>query len=121
MIVALRAARSQPQPYGGDGVGPVDDLFEASLIQIDAGFDIGQVVAQESSGDTPLDAPARQQIACKLLDCELVERNVLVKSLNHPIAITPGPGAKKVSTVAVTFGVARQIEPETSPLFPIMG
>ncbi len=52
----------------------------------------------------------RQQVAGELLDGELVERQVLVEGLDHPVAVRPHL-AVVVEVDAVRVGVAGDVEP----------
>ena len=75
-----------------------------------AAFEIDHVVAVEAGGDLVIHGRVGQQIACKLLDRELVVRHVLVVGLDHPVAPRPHR-PQAVDVVAVGVGVAGKIEP----------
>jgi hypothetical protein len=74
MVVALGAAGGEAQPSGGDGVGPVDELLEAGLGAVDAGFAVDEYVAMEPGGHALLGGRVRQQVAGDLLDRRRVRR-----------------------------------------------
>ena len=56
-----------------------------------------------------------QQIAGKLFDRELVERQVPIERLDHPLAIGPDL-AEIIEVNAVRVGVAGDVEPVAAPV-----
>ena len=62
---------------------------------------------------------ARQHVAGDLLDRELVERQVAVERVDHPVAILPD-AAPVVFLVSVRVGVAREIQPRPRPPFAVV-
>ena len=87
---------------------------------IHAAFAIGQRVAVEAGGDTLFDGGVGQQVARELFDRELVKRHVAVERVDHPMAIAPCPGARRVLFKAVAVGVAREVKPVSSPFLAVM-
>ena len=89
MIVAARAAHRQAQPDGRRGFDAIDDVLDGVLFGDDAAFGVGAMIAIEAGGDVLLERGIGQQIAGQLLDRELIERQVAVVGLDHPIAPPP--------------------------------
>jgi len=52
---------------------------------------------------------------------ELVERHILVDSVNHPVAIQVGIRSRQILLVAVAVGVASKVEPVSPPSLAIVG
>ena len=120
MVVALGAAGGEAQPRGGDGVGPVDELLEAGLGAVDAGFAVDEYVAMEPGGHALLSGWVRQQVAGDLLDGEPVEGHVGVEGVDHPLAVAPGVGPGLIFLIAVRVGVAGEVEPLAGPFFAVV-
>src|SRR5690606_12192130 len=72
-------------------------------------------LAIEGRGDLLLRRGAGEQVACELLDRELIERQVFIEGANRPVAehVSVGPGA--IFFIAVTVGIASQVEPVPPP------
>src|SRR5258706_6074392 len=121
MIVALRTAYGESEPYGAYGVSTVHDLLEARLFAIDACFPIRECIAMEPGGDFLLSAGIGQHVARQLLDGELIERHVFVQRVDHPLSPTPRHRTDLVLLIAIAIGVSRQIEPRPRPLLTVMG
>ena len=110
VVVAARASERQPQPHGGRGIDAIDHVFHRVLLGNDAAFPVAAVIAVEAGGDLLVERGVGQHVAGDLLDGELVEGQVAVEGLDHPIAPAPH-AALAVGLVAVGVGVARRIEP----------
>ena len=67
-----------------------------------------------------IDAGVRQQIARELFDGELVEGQVAVERVHHPVAVFPDL-AGRVDGVAVGVGVTRDVEPRARPALTEVG
>ena len=97
MVVALAAADREAEPDGASCVHAIDDRLDAELLQVDAAFLIDHRVAVKSRGNELVRARLRQQITSKLLDRELIERQIAVESVDDPVAVLPdGPRASMV-------------------------
>jgi hypothetical protein len=118
--MALGAADREAEPDRSRGVDPVDDGPDPILLLIDASLAVGQGVAVEAGARPRTEVCARHQVAGKLLEGELVEREVAVQGVDHPVAIAPGVGKGRILLVAVAVGVARQVEPVPPPALAVM-
>ncbi len=110
VVVALSTPGRQPHPDGGGRADSVGDVFDAVLLRDDAGLFGDHVVAVEAGRDALLDRRVRQQVACELLDGELIEGHVRVEGVDDPISPAPHEPLV-VREVAVRVGVASLIEP----------
>src|SRR5204862_1673205 len=110
MVMTLRAADSQAKPDRTYRGSAVHHLLVAELLNLHAAFAVGQCVAMESGSDLLIDSRVWQQIACDLLDGELIERHVTTDGIDHPLAVTPGVWAHVIFFVAVAIGVASQVQ-----------
>ena len=93
MVVALRAAHGKAHPHGSQRSGAIQHLLIAELFGIGAALAIGERVAIEAGGHQRVEIAIRQQVAGELLDGELVEGEIAIERVDHPVAIAPGPRA----------------------------
>ena len=110
VIVAARAVHGQPQPDGRGGLDAVGAIFGEKFLRNNAAFLVDHVVAVKSRGDFLVKRGIGQEIAGKLFDGELVEREVAVESADDPVA--PGPHfAVPIDLIAIAVRKARRVEP----------
>ena len=121
VIVALGASGGESEPGGGDGVDAIDGAVEAVFGARDAGFAVVERHAVEAGGDALFEGRVGEQVAGDLFDGELIEGQVSVQGVDHPMAIAPGPGTRQVLLEAVGIGIAGQVEPGARPAFAIVG
>ncbi len=112
--MALGAADRRRHPDGERRVDAVHDGHVPELLVVGAPLAVGHRVPVEPRGDELLLRGIGQQVAGKLLDRELVERQVRVERPDHPVAILPDH-ARRIVGVAGRVGVARQVEPHPRP------
>ena len=119
VVVALGAADGAAEPHGGGRVHAIHERFVHRLVGIDTAFFVRHRVAVEAGRDFLILGPLLvaalwQHVAGDLLDRELVERQIAVERVDHPVAILPD-AAPVVLLVAVRVGVAGEIQPRTRP------
>ena len=119
MIVALRALDGRAEPHRAECVHAIEDLVHAVLLGVGAGLDVAGRAAVEASRDALLFGCARKQVACELLDGELIERHVRIQRADDPIAIRP-KFAQVIALKTMRVRIARDIEPRSRPLLPIL-
>ena len=119
VVVALRAGQRRAEPDGRGRVHAIDEDFVQRFLRIDAAFLVGHRIAVKPGGDFLVDGRIGQHVASDLLDRELVERQIAVERVNHPVAVFPD-AATIVLLVAVGVGVAREIEPRPRPAFAVV-
>ena len=73
----------------------------------------------KAGGDPLVERAVRQQVAGELLDGELVERQIAVERVDHPIAIGPHL-AVVVEVDAVRVAVARGVQPVAGAVFAVV-
>ena len=110
MIVAARASHGQAHEHVGGGIHAVGHILHLILFGNRAAFVVDDVVAIKSAGQFLLDGGVGDQVAGQLLDAEAVERHVAIEGVDHPLAPLPHT-ALGIDVVAVSVGIARQIEP----------
>ena len=110
VVVALRAARGEPEPDGRGGIDAVDIIAGLGLFLDGAALGRGEVVAVVAGRDELIDAWIGQQITGELLNRELIERHIAVVGRRDPVAVGPD-GADVVEMEAVGVGVAHGVEP----------
>src|SRR5262245_15777225 len=118
--MTLSASDSESEPYGADGVDLIYDFFITKLLDVDAAFAVGQRVAVEAGSDLLIHSRVREQIAGDLFNGELIEGQIAVERLDHPVAVTPRVRPHPVLFEAVAVGVTRQIEPVPRPLLAVL-
>ena len=89
VIVALGAFHRQSHPDHGSRFDTVDDVFNAKLLGDRPALVCRSVVAVESGREVVFDCFLGQQVAGKLLDRELVKRQIAVVGIDHPISPAP--------------------------------
>ena len=77
------------------------------------------VAAMEAGGDLLVERRIGQQVAGQLLDGELVERQIAVEGLDHPVAIGPDL-AVVVDVDAVRVAVAGRVQPVARAMLAVM-
>ena len=95
-------------------------MFEAELLDVHTPFPVGQGIALESGRNSLFGCGLRKKVPGDLLEAELVERHVLIEGIDDPLTITPGMRSYAIALVAVTVGVACQIQPVKGPSLPVM-
>jgi hypothetical protein len=60
-----------------------------------------------------------QHVACELLDGELIEREISIEGLNHPLPVLPHR-PQRIALVAVAVGISCQIQPMPCPALTIV-
>src|SRR5262249_40760159 len=104
---------------GPGGGHAVHNGIYAVLLEVDAAFVVAGSVAVEAGGDQLLRCRVGQHVARDLLDDELVERQVAVERLEHPVAILPNL-APAVDGVAIGIGATGEMEPVPAPALAVM-
>ena len=119
MIVAARAADGQAQERCAGGCHAVGHSLYAVLFEVDASFKIAGRISVKAGGHQLILGWIRQQIPGNLFNDELIERQVAIQRVNHPIAILPDL-ARSVDGVSVGVGVTGDIQPVASPSLAVM-
>ena len=119
VVVAGGATHGQAQPDRSRGIGAILGVDFRVFVLDDAGFVGGDIAAVKAGGDELVERGVGQQVSGQLLDAELVEADVAVECLNHPVAIRPD-FAVVVDMDAVGVGVARRIQPITGAVLAVM-
>ena len=118
--VALGALRGEAEHRLAHAVDTIEHLRHPELLRNDRALLVEHAVAEEAGGHDLILRRIRQQIACDLLDHELVVGQIAAEGVDHPVA--PGPHlARQVFLVAVGVGVAGEVEPVAGPLLAIAG
>ncbi len=110
VIVASGAADGEAQPYRAGRVHAVLGVDGLVFFRNNTGFVGRDIAALETGGDQLIERWGRQQVARKLFDGELIEGQVAVERLNHPVAIGPHL-AVVVDVDPVGVAVPRRIQP----------
>ena len=120
VLVAHRAADCHAQENRADRLGAVHGVPHPELFLDYAPFAGGDVAPQETGGNPLFPGGVGQQVACNLLDGELVERHVGVEGPNDPVPIRPD-GTIVIQVQPVGVAVSGRIEPVPGHVFPVMG
>src|SRR6185503_12865128 len=97
-------------PGGCRSSHTVLDGLGAIFLVVPATFVIGLRIAVKTGRNFLLECGIWQKISSELFDGELIERQVTVESIDHPLTIRPHR-AGKIHLVTVGIGITRQIEP----------
>ena len=83
-------------------------------------FAVGHVIAMEAGGQFLFWRRVFEEVTCKLLNRELVERKVAVEGSDHPV--TPRPiRTCRILLVSVGVRVTSGIQPPHRHAFTVMG
>ena len=110
MVVAARTQKTHAHPYLRGGSDAIDDVLGAVFLWNDAALDSDGVIAIEAGGHFLLQRGLWQQVPGKLLDGELIKRQIAVVGVDHPIAPRPHVTVGVV-LITVGVGVAGGVEP----------
>ena len=89
VVVASSTASGKAKPNGCRGFHPINGVTRVVLVIDRTTFAGSDIAAIKSGGDHLIQRGLRQEIARELFDGELIKWQVLVESLNDPIAIGP--------------------------------
>ena len=110
MIVAASTFRGEAEERGAEGVHAIHHVGHAIFLLHDAAFLILRVESVECRRQSLLLRWLGQEIPRDLPGDELIEGQILVERLDHPVAIRPH-GAEAIRLVAVRVGETREVEP----------
>ena len=116
--VTLSATGGQAHPDRAGGGDPVDRGVETEFQGIDSAFFVELGVSVKPSGGFLILRSVGQHVPGQLLDGELVVGHIVIESPDHPVAVGPDV-AGTIFLVAIAVGVAGEVEPLASPLFPV--
>ena len=118
VIVASRAAETQPQKHLARGVSDIrqNDLPLAAHIAL---VPLVNRVPQIRRGYENIRVPRIDFVPGDLLRQKLVVRFVAVKTLDHPVPIPPRSGTIRVLVVAIALCVPDQIQPMLRPALAV--
>ena len=123
VVVALRAGDGQPEERRAGGRQPVHDRLDAELLLVDAALLVDLRIAMKAGGDRGVrvlgDGVSGQHVPSDLFDDKLIERQVAVQRVDHPVAVQPDR-ARRVDAVAVRIRVTRHVQPPTRPAFTVV-
>ena len=117
--VALGAHQGQAEPGRSRGADAVGHGMKAELQRIDPALFVEHRVAVEAGGDPLIGRGVRQHVAGDLFDRELIERQVFVERVDHPVAERPHR-PRAVLLVAVGVRVPGQVEPAAGPALAVV-
>ncbi len=89
MVVTAGTANRQAQPGLPGGLHAVDDRLNPPLFGDDAPFTVDTMVSVKTCRNNLITRSFWQHVTGKLFNRELIEREVSIKRVDHPV--TPGP------------------------------
>ena len=119
VVVATGAAHRQAQPNSAGRFHAVRHVLHPPFLVNAAAFLIDSVVAIETRSEPLFERRIGKHIAGQLFDRELIERQVAVERLDHPVAPRPH-GPVIVPLVAMAVRVASRVEPGQRHAFAIV-
>src|SRR5439155_15878451 len=119
VVVALCAGEGDAEKYGGGRVDAIHDTLDTELLGIDAAFLVDLRIAMETTGDLLLEGRIWQQVAGQLFDGELIEGQVSIQRVQHPVPVFPDL-ARGIDAVAIGIGVTRGVEPPAAPTLAVV-
>jgi len=117
MSVALGAAYGQAKPHGARRGRSVHGRFATIEFEVRTRFVILERIAVKAGGYFLLDRGPGQKISRELFNGELIERQILVDGVDHPVTIKISVRAKRVVEIPAAVRVAGEVEPISSPSF----
>ena len=119
VLMALGTTDGEAHPHGPRGVGAIPDRFDPKLLRVGPAFLVDERVPMKTRGDELLRGGVRQQIAGELLVRKLIERQIAVEGIDHPIAVFPD-APRAVDREPVGVRIAGEIQPMPAPAFAIL-
>ena len=116
--VTLSATGGQPHPNSAGGGDPVDRGIETEFQGIDSAFFVELGVSVKPGGGFLFLRSVGQHVPGQLFYGELVVGHIVIESPDHPIAVGPDV-AWTIFLVAIAVGIAGEVEPLATPLFPV--
>ncbi len=110
VIVALSAGHGQAEKHLAGGLDPIDGVDGEVLLGNGAALMSDHVIAVEAGGDALRLGGVGHQVTGQLLNDKLVEGQVVVVGLDHPVAPQPHV-TTAIDGKSVGVGVARLIHP----------
>src|SRR5262249_42835745 len=110
VIVTAGTAHREAQPHSRGRFGLIEHVLDAVLFRDAPALAVDHVIAIETRGEALLARRFGQKIPGELPDGELIEGEIVVVRLHHPVAPRPHR-ALAVALVAVAVGVAGRVEP----------
>ena len=120
VVVATRAARGQAHPDRRGRVDPIHRVFEQKLVDRNSLLGVVAIVAVKAGRDELFVSGLGQKVSGQLLDRKLVEGQVGVERIDHPVA--PAPHfARSVVLITVRVRIPRRLEPRPSHTLAVAG
>ena len=116
MIMALCTLQGDPQPNSRRGIDAIKNLVHPIALGTHTCFHIAGDRPMKSRRDLLPEIGLRQKIPRQLLDRKLIVRHVVVKSIDHPVAIGPRR-SKLIGLKSIRVCISRQVEPVPCPSF----
>ena len=120
MRVATGTSHRETEPDRAGRFDAVEGVFGFVFVLDGAALARAHVATDVTGTDFLLDRSGGQKVARQLFDGELVERHIVVKRFDHPIAELPD-GTRIVGGIAARIGVTSQIEPDVRPALTVRG
>ena len=125
VVMTPRTRQSQPEHRSACHVDLIVDDVESRLFLIGFRESLGadhQVTGGDGSSSPHRDRIVRRQkISCQLLNQELVIGKIAIESINDKVSVPPGESHDGVGIICGRFRVSDDIQPMSSPAFPIVG
>ena len=118
MGVALSAACGQPHPNRTRGGDPVHRGIETEFQGIDPALFVQLGVTVKPGGSFLFVGGIGQHVPGQLFDAELIIGHIRVEGSNDPVPVGPDI-ARSVLLIPIGVGIAGEVEPFASPLFPV--
>ena len=120
VVVATGALDGHREERGARGVDHVFKTFIFIFLRV-VRLVVPGSQSQEAGGDQRVVGTVGKFVAGELFEDEPVERQVVVEGADDPVAILPRERLGLVAFVARGLGVARDVEPVTSPALAELG
>ena len=123
VVMTAGAGHGQSQQTAGHGVHPVVQRLRLSHCLALVGVAIRNITWPEGQKPRRRHVALRHQIARELALHKLIEGQVAIQRLHHPIAVTPRFGALALTIQKTTqpIAVAGHVQPMPAPAFPRVG
>ena len=119
--MALSTADGQSHPNTARGIDTIGEVLKTRLLLVHAGLGIQSGIAVKAGGGKLRGGGVWEEITCDLLNGELVEGEITIDGVDHPVTILPSIWPHGITQESIAVGITCHVQPVTRPAFSKVG